>query len=606
MSHETLTPVPLNPDTAPQHEVVHGQVVGAETDDHGFMENALRSQNGETPPEPRKLRHNREVVESIDPQNIYLYGATATLAQMQAGRDLIHSEEFLAHTTEEQQYLIENILDRFLIEDDPDHDSYDSKRNHLRAILLESDEKFKKTARRKELDQARRDRVKLKRAYKSDDDMSEKTPFVTKLKALVGSEQEEGEDDRLETVYTPSQLRRQIKKLDKSFDGLLGDVADTGTTPGYLDVKYKQFNERIEAAGKNVNDRTRRSVKRETLRKLIDMDRLAARKGVEDDERNEYENELVDIFYRYTQLSDDEREVFGSNLGQRQQEALKLSRLERQAADLRAEKNDKIPVTSRLRVALGATASRLISASKDRWDARNQPIDDNDNGQLALFDEKPYKARHRRNKLDTLMNAPYAGFVNLREHMVKRRKHHSEKLAVITKDMTEDERKAYEKKRERRTKALTIGGIAIAVVGVAIAAKYGYDHFNGGDRTFESGDRSSGGLKDLLGIPEIDTNDPKDVEPGTRFESSGSDGGGDLYPQHASRVDNGEGLFQTFQEMGIPHDKWHDVLRESGPKLVRMGEAYSDPSLGGYGLNGDGKLSYRALDVINEAAKNVK
>ena len=58
--------------------------------------------------------------------------------------------------------------------------------------------------------------------------------------------------------------------------------------------------------------------------------------------------------------------------------------------------------------------------------------------------------------------------------------------------------------------------------------------------------------------------------------------------------------------MGIPKDKWQAVLDQSGPKLVRMGEAYRDPSIGGFGLNGDGRLSKRALDVISESARNVK
>lgn len=58
--------------------------------------------------------------------------------------------------------------------------------------------------------------------------------------------------------------------------------------------------------------------------------------------------------------------------------------------------------------------------------------------------------------------------------------------------------------------------------------------------------------------------------------------------------------------MGIPAKDRQELLNEVGPKLVRMGEAYRDPSIGGYGLNGDGRISRRALDVISEAAKNLK
>lgn len=142
----------------------------------------------------------------------------------------------------------------------------------------------------------------------------------------------------------------------------------------------------------------------------------------------------------------------------------------------------------------------------------------------------------------------------------------------------------YERRMRRNGRNVALGIVALA--GASLAAKAGaFDGlFDGGSHPTGSGvlDHVSHG-----GGPR-EINDPA------------------LYPTDALHVQKGEGLFHTFKEMGIPRDKWQEVLDRSGPRLVRMGEAYRDPSVGGFGLNGDGHLSRRALDVIANTARNVK
>lgn len=143
---------------------------------------------------------------------------------------------------------------------------------------------------------------------------------------------------------------------------------------------------------------------------------------------------------------------------------------------------------------------------------------------------------------------------------------------------------AYEARQRKYGRRLILGTVAVA--GASLALKLGSSIDLPGGEDGPSG--SSNGLESLL-------TDPLDIDP-----ASGND-----YSKEALRVHDGEGLFSTFKQMGIPESKWQSVLDESGPKLVKMGEAYRDPSIGGYGLNGDGRLSRQALDVISESAKNV-
>lgn len=147
----------------------------------------------------------------------------------------------------------------------------------------------------------------------------------------------------------------------------------------------------------------------------------------------------------------------------------------------------------------------------------------------------------------------------------------------------------YERRMRRNGQGVALGIVALA--GASIAAKFGaFDGlFDGNANASASGN----------------------TEAAAESTDRGSRGGGvetstQQFSNDSLRVDRGEGLFQTFKEMGIPKDKWQEVLNQSGPKLVRMGEAYNDPSIGGFGLKGDGRLSTRALGVIADTARNVK
>lgn len=146
----------------------------------------------------------------------------------------------------------------------------------------------------------------------------------------------------------------------------------------------------------------------------------------------------------------------------------------------------------------------------------------------------------------------------------------------------------FEARKRKYGRAAIIGTVAVA--GAVLASRLAGAEAGGGSaHAAEVG--NSDALDSLLGGPlDTDTGGADTIE----------------YSKDALRVDNGEGLLQTFKEMGIPAKDRQELLNEVGPKLVRMGEAYRDPSIGGYGLNGDGRISRRALDVISEAAKNLK
>lgn len=147
----------------------------------------------------------------------------------------------------------------------------------------------------------------------------------------------------------------------------------------------------------------------------------------------------------------------------------------------------------------------------------------------------------------------------------------------------------YERRMRRNGRNIALGIVALA--GASIAAKAGaFDGLFDGNGPATGTGSAEAATDTNTGGDRVKTIDDSNLR----------------YSAEAHRIDNGEGLFQTFEEMGIPKDKWQAVLDQSGPKLVRMGEAYSDPSIGGYGLNGDGRLSERALKVIADSARNVK
>lgn len=152
----------------------------------------------------------------------------------------------------------------------------------------------------------------------------------------------------------------------------------------------------------------------------------------------------------------------------------------------------------------------------------------------------------------------------------------------------------YEKRMRRNGRNVALGIVALA--GASLAAKAGaFDSLFDGN-AHATGNRTGidSGIEELLDPSRGGGEQPLSIDDSN------------LYSGDALRIDKGEGFYQTFREMGIPRDKWQEVMDKSGPKLVRMGEAYRDPSIGGFGLNGDGRLSERALRTIADTARTVK
>lgn len=102
---------------------------------------------------------------------------------------------------------------------------------------------------------------------------------------------------------------------------------------------------------------------------------------------------------------------------------------------------------------------------------------------------------------------------------------------------------------------------------------------------------------------EASTEPPEIIRP----NESGGNVGGIEYPAEAYKIDNGEGLFKTFEDKGLVlnYTQKHDLLQAVGPELEKMGVAYRDtsPEIGGWGLNKLDSMPQKALDLITEAAK---
>jgi hypothetical protein len=71
----------------------------------------------------------------------------------------------------------------------------------------------------------------------------------------------------------------------------------------------------------------------------------------------------------------------------------------------------------------------------------------------------------------------------------------------------------------------------------------------------------------------------------------------DVYTVHP-----GEGWYETMQDMGIPEDKWADVLKDAGPKLHEQGWAYFDNAHGEWRISQPGHLSNAAVQTLKNAS----
>lgn len=156
------------------------------------------------------------------------------------------------------------------------------------------------------------------------------------------------------------------------------------------------------------------------------------------------------------------------------------------------------------------------------------------------------------------------------------------------------------KERKHGRAAMIVGGLAVAGAGVAgylLLKNGGHDGGNGGVGNW---------FNDLF--DGNDTNPTNPVEPTTPTEPVEPPRGGnglnwnDFDPS-ARNVTDGEGWYSTFQQMGIPEDNWSDILKDAGPKLGELGDAYYDDSAKEWRISNPGRLSGESLRVIAAAAK---
>ena len=176
-----------------------------------------------------------------------------------------------------------------------------------------------------------------------------------------------------------------------------------------------------------------------------------------------------------------------------------------------------------------------------------------------------------RAKLQKLRDLPllFAAKMATRRHM---------KNESLTEEQKDDRR------RYRRLAMLGAAGVA-----TLLAVKYGHDYFvNHANDAATAG--SGNGIKNL----PLNNGGGSGREAATEFSKA------------AEHISRGEGINQTMKEMGIPRDKWNEVLKKAGPKLVKMHAAYRDQKIGGYGWSEAGPTKKAALKVIADTYKSLK
>ncbi len=150
--------------------------------------------------------------------------------------------------------------------------------------------------------------------------------------------------------------------------------------------------------------------------------------------------------------------------------------------------------------------------------------------------------------------------------------------------------KASDPEKKKKNTRLAVGAIALVAVGLVVAY--------GANKNWFSGDELSHGGSPL--DPNRDS-----VSPANEF--SGMSGGGGYvtkYSHEALTAQKGEGWYQTLNELGISNSSERaEVLKTAGPDLVRMGVAYPDPSIGGFGIRRSGEMPHGALDLLRNTAK---
>ncbi len=108
-------------------------------------------------------------------------------------------------------------------------------------------------------------------------------------------------------------------------------------------------------------------------------------------------------------------------------------------------------------------------------------------------------------------------------------------------------------------------------------------------------DKNNNGLDDRTGKPLNGSVPNSTKHPGLSWAE---------FSPSAHMVTPGEGWYQTFQELNIPHEHWADVLKDAGPKLHEQGWAYWDGAHSEWRISHTGKLPTSALKVIAAASKS--
>ena len=287
-----------------------------------------------------KHRGRRDHLESIDPKAVPVYGE-ASLS------DVMNTREMLNAYAEKGKIVDGDVVNRVVeamlpvTDDEDDHHYRVRQRAEIAEALFATDDQFDKIARRYTKSAARHLRSEGGRKSHSDaDSTDEKVAFGDKLKQLFRSPDSSSDDTEADVPEGPTRrsVQREIKKLDRKFDGLVGEIAETGTNKSaFLAQQLETYIELMNAQKYEINDKNRLSAEREVVRKLVQP--LAQVKNLEGDAAREYEDELVDTFHAYTKLSDEERLEFNDTLDARYGAVKELNALDKaQEAEKAADK----------------------------------------------------------------------------------------------------------------------------------------------------------------------------------------------------------------------------------------------------------------------------
>ncbi|MDN5819424.1 MAG: hypothetical protein L0H38_01600 [bacterium] len=151
----------------------------------------------------------------------------------------------------------------------------------------------------------------------------------------------------------------------------------------------------------------------------------------------------------------------------------------------------------------------------------------------------------------------------------------------------------------------------LAMVALAATAYAAYNRLSGGDSgegffggtgggetdtTPDTGINGSNSPESILGTDGIPDNIETDSADTADFDHDNTP---DVqnWDSEALTADNGEGWYQTFEDMNIPRGEWDDLLQKTGPQLEAEGWAYQMDD-GSYGISRPGAIPTEILDII--------